>query len=381
MFSRMRYRYNNKKSYRTKNKNRHASSEYCFIRKDIKKDNVLSDDISIFKSPIDVSDIVKHESFTCGFFTEEINNVSYSWKKINIDNQMIDFLLDKDGLVSISDTYLVRLRHGNGFSKGTIFIGSSYGFIATICIKNDGISGLYIPKSVHLKINVEVGDYIISRASRGIKFLPQIGGDAVYLVVSIVPSKKLANMGFIVPTVITTQSSEKATSIICNRRLKIISIVDKIIKIRETIEKNYVASYLVSEFLSIYDSYYKKSNSKHLKEEKRVTFSDDVDTHRKNALEYQIEKINNKIKDNDFIDNIKLSMVNDIKGKNKIMNELWEELTLLSQEINNLLDHNHEQYSKINSYIIKIINENECSKVKSEIIANLHALSNVGLYK
>ncbi|AUO38343.1 hypothetical protein 51.1rMVA_057 [Vaccinia virus] len=55
---------------------------------------------------------------------------------------------------------MVKLKHRDGFTKGALYLGHSAGFTATICLKNEGVSGLYIPGTSVIRSNICQGDHL-----------------------------------------------------------------------------------------------------------------------------------------------------------------------------------------------------------------------------
>ncbi|AAL69762.1 SPV023 hypothetical protein [Swinepox virus] len=326
----------------------------------------LKDDIYIDKMDIDNIRNEVSSLLDSDFIKEITDDVEYSWKKVYVNPVLFNSILDKEGYFTIDESFLIKLEHGNGFSKGAIHVGSSYGFTATICIKNDGISGICVPNSVYLKTHVEEGDYIISRSSRGIKFLPHIGHHIIYLVLSIVPTKKLSKKGFVVPVIASTQTSSSTSYIVSNRYLKIIDLINTVIHKRDLLEKYYIAAYMTNELLSVYDSHILKHNN--ISVVKNVTFSDD-DIYKKsinNDSRYDAEK------------SIRKRIINKVNDKNLLIKNLWNEISNLYSRIEVLLDDDDESLKLIDSYVIYKLSMGESYSLKEEIVNNLFALSNIG---
>ncbi|QHR82567.1 hypothetical protein [Brazilian porcupinepox virus 1] len=344
--------------------------KYNYVYDDKNNKNILNDDIYI--NNITLDDNLDYISITNIKHESICNVISYSWERI-ILKKTPKFLIYND-LFVISESFLIKISHGDGFDNGTIRIGTYNGFIATICIKNDGISGIYIPNHI-IKQNINVGDYIISRASNGIGFLPHICGDAIYILVSIVPSNKLINMGITIRG--ETKENErykKNINLLVEKKKQLISIIDKIIPLRREIEINYLEIYKISEFIHMYNEYF-KYNSYSLRNKDT---SSSIDYQKLDILDIlDIFKNKSVFERNNNV--IKFSNNNDINKKYKLIKDLWSEIVELSSCIKNILNKDIEYYNIINKYIISNVNTHEILYYKTDIVNNLYALSNIGL--
>ncbi|QDJ95001.1 RhoA signalling inhibitor [Hypsugopox virus] len=383
--------------------------KHSYIDIDSKGNNILTDTVFVSRLPINYVNIIDENEFIDGFQSEydENNKQVYSWKKTQ-PNISLNFLLDSDKMFDINEYFLIKLNHGDGFNKGAIFVGNTTGFNAVICLKSEGIAGLYIPNTLHLKTCVKMGDYVISRSSRGILFLPQVGGETIYLVATIVPSHTLTESGIFISPLSNTGSAEHAKVIISNRRNKAINLIDEVINDRQQLESIYLKTYMLSELIKIYKSDYSKKvqciitdnlkkanthvselvdviNDKLVSHKKRVDVTSNslsAACHRKRVVfSSQLEQINNffDIVDNDIHEVSKYSleylMTEDIKNKSIYMKKLWEKIEQNATTIDKLLDGNSDC---INDYIANIILKSDSAKTREDIINNLQALSRVG---
>ncbi|AST09442.1 RhoA signalling inhibitor virus release protein [NY_014 poxvirus] len=183
----------------------------------------------------------------------EIKNeldVTYEIKEVYIPDSKLDFITDRDGNFEPVNCFMLKLKHGYGFTKGALYLGHSGGFVATICLKNEGISGLYINGTSVLRTNLKRGDTIVSRSTRGVQFLPQIGGDAVYLIVSLCPTKKFIDTGFIITPLLSSINSTVSARILAVKRKDIVGYIDSIILYRRQLESSYSTSHILTEFIN-----------------------------------------------------------------------------------------------------------------------------------
>ncbi|AFB76930.1 RhoA inhibitor [Cotia virus SPAn232] len=338
---------------------RYCSYEY--IKNDKTGNRILNNDIYIGKLSIDDKTIASNV-YEHGYDDEYINdNYVYSWKNIRMKNN-VDFLLDNDGFFEISDMFIIKLSHGNGFLTGTICYDEITSFISIICIKNDGISGIYIRNSI-LKHDIEKGDHIITRSCNGIRFLPHIGGDAIYIITIISPSNKLKIMGFISNEILKGEDIEKNAKDIGNLRKNVIFSINDAIKIRDIIEKEYIEMCMINELKHIYILYNK--NESYNIENDNCIFSNNFKLNKE--LYYDNDNDNNIFKFN-----------NDLNKKQKYIEEKWNEFFNISLYVRKLLDDNIKHYNIINKYMLSKLNISESFKYKNNLITNLCSLSNTG---
>ncbi|ASK51228.1 RhoA signalling inhibitor, virus release protein [Eptesipox virus] len=384
--------------------------KHSYIDIDTKGNNILTDTVFVARLPSNYIDIVDESEFDEGFQEEldEDKNVIYSWKKTQ-PKLDLNFLLDDDHMFDIDEYFLIKLKHGNGFNKGAIFVGNNIGFNTILCLKTSGVTGLYIPNTLHLKPNVRAGDYVIARSSRGISFLPQVGGESIFLIVTITPSRILTESGIFITPLSDAGSTEPAKVLISNRRRRAIELIDEVINDRKELESIYLKTYMLSELIKIYKSDYSKKvqciltdnlkkanghvnelvdviNDKLILDKKRKTTvtsnSLSAACHRKRVIfSSQLEQINNffDIVDNDInnVSNCSLEflMIDDIKNKSYYMKKLWEKIEQNATTIDKLLEGNSDS---VNNYVANLVLKSESAKTREEIINNLQALSRIG---
>ncbi|AOP31526.1 rhoa signaling inhibitor [Skunkpox virus] len=227
--------------------------------------NILLD--SIFVSTMQVEllfDSLINDS--TDYEAKDLLNVTYNIKPVTVPDIKLDSILDRDGNFRPTNCYMIKLKHRDGFTKGALYLGHSAGFTATICLKNDGVSGIYIPGTSVIRSNICQGDTIVSRSSRGVQFLPQIGGDAIYLIVSLCPTKKLIDSGFSIPEISSNECAKIAARILSEKRKEIIMHIDTLVQYRVQLESTYYNSCMLLEFLHYCNSYSNIINESLLKE-------------------------------------------------------------------------------------------------------------------
>ncbi|AOP31737.1 rhoa signaling inhibitor [Volepox virus] len=226
--------------------------------------NVLLDSIFVSTMQVDMFDSLINDS--TDYEAMDLLNVTYNIKPVTVTDIKLDSILDRDGNFRPTNCYIIKLKHRDGFTKGALYLGHSAGFTATICLKNDGVSGLYIPGTSVIRSNICQGDTIVSRSSRGVQFFPQIGGDAIYLIVSLCPTKKLIDSGFSIPEILSNENAKIAARILSEKRKEIIMHIDTLVQYRVQLESTYYNSCMLSEFLHYCNSYSNIINESLLKE-------------------------------------------------------------------------------------------------------------------
>ncbi|QHG62584.1 rhoa signaling inhibitor [Cetacean poxvirus 1] len=389
----------------------YQSHTYIEQRKSV---NALTDCIYVSKLPIDVTNLIKEEEFSKGFQIEQCGEnceTVYSWKKVNVKSCCLEFLLDNEGYFCIKTCYLFKLEHGDGFisdfNKCIVNVGNCSGFLATICIKNDGVSGIHIPYTEHIKTQVSPGDYFISRSSRGIVFLPQIGGSSYYLIACIEPSSALLYTGLLVNSYsIDKNINKESSSIIADiieKRMKVLKLVNNIIDVRVHLEELYVTSCILIEVKYVYKIRYadrvkstiisELDKADHqlnnlIDEAKKVNIhSIDhknfyVSCYRKKTIaSSNIHNVKELFKCDDYYQNediVSAMIKNDLIKLYNSIDSCWKNIEDLFYEISLLID-NDVKY--INSYIIKVINKSLAAEERDNIADKLKALSNIGFMK
>ncbi|AAK84987.1 hypothetical protein [Lumpy skin disease virus] len=226
----------------------------------------------------------------------------YSLKEINV-NIFYKLLLNEE-FFTVIGSYLVKLKHGNAFFLNESTFSNSV--VITACVKNKGISGLFIPDTTFLKINIDEGDFIMSGFLNGVNFLPQIGGESIYLVTILSPKELSITEKAFFYKKNNEETLNITSNIISIRRLKIIELVNKIIKLKKVMKKENNC-YIPNNFV-IYDTILNKNNNFLYSFKKKYKIDDDE--------------------------------------------TLWEKITNLFLEIDKLLDYNIKHYQLINEYII-----------------------------
>ncbi|AUL80449.1 CPXV059 protein [Vaccinia virus] len=189
------------------------------------------------------------------FEGKDLLNVTYNIKPVIVPDIKLDAVLDRDGNSRPADCFLVKLKHRDGFTKGALYLGHSAGFTATICLKNEGVSGLYIPGTSGIRSDIWQGDTIVSRSSRGVRFLPQIGGGAIFLIVSLCPTKKSAETGFVIPERSSNDNAKIAARFLSEKGKDTIAPINTLIQYRQQLELAYYNPCMLTEFLHYCNSY------------------------------------------------------------------------------------------------------------------------------
>nr|P29888.1 RecName: Full=Protein OPG055; AltName: Full=Protein F11; AltName: Full=Protein F7 [Vaccinia virus L-IPV]AAA48287.1 F7 [Vaccinia virus] len=213
--------------------------------------NILMDSIFVSTMPVET---LFGSYITDDYELKDLLNVTYNIKPDIVPDIKLDAVLDRDGNFRPADCFLVKLKHRDGFTKGALYLGHSAGFTATICLKNEGVSGLYIPGASVIRSNICQGD-TVSRSSRGVQFLPQIGGEAIFLIVSLCPTKKLVETGFVIPEISSNDNAKIAARILSEKRKDTIAHIDTLIQHRQQLELAYYNSCMLTEFLHYCNSY------------------------------------------------------------------------------------------------------------------------------
>ncbi|APG58232.1 protein F11 [BeAn 58058 virus] len=334
--------------------------QYEYIKNDKYGNRILNNETYIGKLSID-DKTIESNIYDYGYNKEFMNDdYVYSWKHVRMKN-CVDFLLDNNGFFELSDIFLIKLTHGNGFLTGTIRYNESSSFISIICIKNDGISGIYIRNSI-LKKDIEKGDYIITRSCNGIRFLPHIGGDAIYIISIIVPSKKLKIMGYLSTEIIKVEDFETIAKDIGDIRKNVIFSINDAIKIRDMIEKEYIEMCMINELKYIYILYNKNKC---------------YDIENDNCLFSNNFKLNKYLENCDNDDKI-VNFNIDLHKKQKFITEKWNEFFNISLYVRKLLDKNIKHYILNTKYMLSRLKYSESFKYKNNLISNLCSLSNTG---
>ncbi|SNB49925.1 CPXV059 protein [Cowpox virus] len=217
--------------------------------------NILMDSIFVSTMPVETLFGSYITDDSDDYELKDLLNVTYNIKPVIVPDIKLDAVLDRDGNFRPADCFLVKLKHRDGFTKGALYLGHSAGFTATICLKNEGVSGLYIPGTSVIRSNICQGDTIVSRSSRGVQFLPQIGGEAIFLIVSLCPTKKLVETGFVIPDISSNDNAKIAARILSEKRKDTIAHIDTLIQYRQQLELAYYNSCMLTEFLHYCNSY------------------------------------------------------------------------------------------------------------------------------
>ncbi len=397
---------------------------YNYLSSDEYNNNILSDNVFVSRIPTEADELLENSGSMTGFTYEQIQDASYSWKKVIPNEALLDFLLDKQGFFDISDCFLIKLDHGDGFTKGALFMGNTSGFTATICLKNEGIAGIAVPNTSNFKSVVNKGDYIICRSSRGVHFFPQICGTSVFLIVNMVPSYRLIESGFIIQSHSNNSEVQKTVARICDSRLRVLELVSKILDVREKIEKNYIDSCMLMFMSNTYNKLYSKKiqsaidrelkgATTHLnslvniinnnmerthRNEREVAIGTrrnralSVSSHRKRAivtfhlqqLQELFEPYNDDCRNNNdnssrnrgpLKGSLEYLVQRDVRHIYNEIVKLWQEMEELAENVDDLL--NGESYV-VNSYVAAMIAEGESARIREELVNKLRALSKVG---
>ncbi|CCD83195.1 conserved hypothetical pox protein [Squirrelpox virus] len=183
------------------------------------------------------------------------DNHSYNWKRVTLPADKLS-LFESEGLFEAAECFVVRLDHGDGFVEGALMMGSSCGFLCTVCVRNEGIAGLAVPGTHHVSQQLERGDMLVSRAARGVQMFPQVGGSALFLIVSVVPSSDLLASGITIGSPTLPSGSMTASKTVATRRQAAVRCVDEILKLRQKVETRYTDACLLSELCVVYTERY-----------------------------------------------------------------------------------------------------------------------------
>ena len=186
---------------------------------------------------------------------------NYQWRKVSIDCTYLRFLQDEEGFFRTSDTYLVRMEHGNFFAGNCLFTDNASGFQAVICIFSSGASAVGVRHSPVVEHSMRRGDYIVMRSSQVLQFLPQVAGCALYLIVRIEPTDAFFAT-YVRDLAEVPEVQDAAFEAAARKWRRATELVDDILRARLELEKMNFRRTLLRELQTMYEDIYASCSGK-----------------------------------------------------------------------------------------------------------------------
>ncbi|ADY76797.1 PP133 [Orf virus] len=95
----------------------------------------------------------------------------------------------------VGESHGLKLKHDEWYMRHHM-APTVAAYVTIICVKNEGMAGISVNNTKFLKTNMQEGDVLVVPAARSVFFLPQVGGDAEYIIVTLVPTAELCDLGF-----------------------------------------------------------------------------------------------------------------------------------------------------------------------------------------
>lgn len=164
-------------------------------------------------------------------------------------------IYDAESQFEVKDCQALKLQHGEWYMRQKVSPEMA-SFVVVICIKNDGISALSVDNTKYLNTNMMVGMAVIFPAMRGMFLLPQIGGDAEYLILTMTPTQELLDQGYDVFLPSVDQESQILAVSAAENRKRACALVTSLIDLRIELEGCYhkicKLMIVISEFGDLY---------------------------------------------------------------------------------------------------------------------------------
>ncbi|ANS71103.1 rhoa signaling inhibitor [Pteropox virus] len=342
----------------------------------------LKDDVFCGKSPLSAKELIPNP-----------RPDSTEFSKLIINNSSLSFLLDDDGMFEVGSCFIVNLEAGSSLVKKVMQFGHYNNYLAVICLKNTGISGYCIPNTNYVTKQSSVGDFTVSRALNGVRFFQQIGGESSYLLVTLVPSKKLHTRGFRVtrPLMHCRTTMAELYKMIEDDREKAIKLLENVIDNRIAIESAYFNMCQAEDMFRTFKVkgcvFGKKLIDKSLLE-LQESFESYVRT-RSSSIGNSTNKLEQRNKINNNIACISNLFSTDEKDNKTILYAIQSYIDRILDELDNLFNELNElvtnlskaantDVSCLNAYVIKKVRESQIIKRRNELLSKYYVLDKIG---
>ncbi|QJX15429.1 hypothetical protein 01orf_00002 [Orf virus] len=148
------------------------------------------------------------------------------------------YVRDANMHFEVGESHGLKLKHDEWYMRHHM-APTVAAYVTIICVKNEGMAGISVNNTKFLKTNMQEGDVLVVPAARSVFFLPQVGGDAEYIIVTLVPTAELCDLGFEVFPPSIDQEAQVRVANVAETRRKACKIVNQIVKLRVDLEKCY----------------------------------------------------------------------------------------------------------------------------------------------
>ncbi|ADC53909.1 hypothetical protein [Pseudocowpox virus] len=138
----------------------------------------------------------------------------------------------------VGECHGLKLKHGEWYMRHHM-APTVAAYVTIMCIKNEGMAGIAVNNTKFLKTNMQEGDVLVVPAVRSMFFLPQVGGDVDYIIVTLIPTAELCDLGFEVFPPSIDQDAQVRVANVAETRRKACKIVNHIVKLRIDLEECY----------------------------------------------------------------------------------------------------------------------------------------------
>ncbi|QGN68018.1 RhoA signalling inhibitor [Equine molluscum contagiosum-like virus] len=181
---------------------------------------------------------------------------AYYWKQVPADPARLAFLADEDAFYQVSDAFLIRMDHGCFFRGRPLFLDNGCGFQAVICLSSSGAAALGVAHSNIVERCLRPCDYLVTRCTHHLQFLPQMVGVSVYLLVKITPTTKFFDCRVRCESTFFQSARDAAFEAAAEKWARAVRLVNSILAVRVEAEKCHLRVVMLRELQKLYDDVY-----------------------------------------------------------------------------------------------------------------------------